>query len=92
MSQNARFWKLSTSPFLILADRVGLELSALSGSRVPLVMFLCLYGTGPNNSFMSNVYRHDIFNSCQETHERRLNSADTTWIFCNVTCHCVFFL
>jgi len=43
MSQNARFWKLSTSPALILADRLGLELSALSGSRVPLVMFLCLY-------------------------------------------------
>jgi len=58
MSQNARFWKLSTSPVLILADRLGLELSTLSWSRVPLVMFLCLYGTGPNNSFMSNVYRH----------------------------------
>jgi hypothetical protein len=80
MSQNARFWKLSTSPVLILADLIGLELSALSGSRVPLVMFLCLYGTGQNNSFMSNVYRH-IFYSCQETHEIRLNSADSIQIF-----------
>ena len=66
MSQNARFWELSTSPVLILADNIGLGMSALSGSRVPLVMLLCLYGKEPNNSFMSNDYRHDIFHSRQE--------------------------
>lgn len=68
MSQNARFWELSTSPVLILAYHIGLGTSAVSGSRVPLVTFLCLYGKGPNNLFMSNDYGHDIFHSCQKMH------------------------